>query len=65
MNKYTEAHMISLFETPKKYMARKCAEAETRARKESARIRLELAGAALKRIEINSRNGHQVARAYA
>lgn len=47
--------MISLFETPKKYMARKCAEAEKRARIESVRARLEIAGEALKRVEINAR----------
>ncbi len=56
--------MISLFETPKKYMARKCAEAEKRARIESVRARLELAGEALKRVEINARRNGQMSRAF-
>lgn len=59
-----EAQMISLFETPKKYMARKCAEAEQRARKEGTRTRLELAAAALKNIDKSRRQGLSMARAY-
>ena len=61
---HLEAHMISLFETPKQYMARKCAEAEQRARKESARIRLELVAATLKNIDKDRRQGHQMTGAF-